>query len=271
MPRLDPITRQLYQRSPAHRVIVLMYHGTPAGSAARPYATPAKRFAEQLDFLKATGWTTAVLSALGDPARLSPKTVLITFDDGYKNNYQGAFLPLLERGMRATWFVVSGRLGRRADWLAGPDDDSALMDGRQVRDLAEAGMEVGSHSHDHLHLEQLDQAAIAEQLVRSKAELEALLGRKVEAFAYPYGTYDDRVVGEVERAGYRFACTTRSGWWRPEESALLIRRVTLFGDENLGSFARKLTFADNEVGWGRVLRYYSGRLRARVGRLLPSR
>jgi peptidoglycan/xylan/chitin deacetylase (PgdA/CDA1 family) len=264
---IDPLSRRLCAHSPDRAVIVLMYHGTP-GAGVRPlsaYSVPADRFAAQLDFLGAAGWATATVAELADAGSLPPRTALLTFDDGYFDNYEGAFRPLLERGMRATWFVASGGIGRYADWTAQRNEQTAMMTNAQLRELAGHGMEIGSHSVTHPRLPGLPPARLRREVARSKTDLEDLLGRPVASFAYPYGLYDDGVVAAVAAAGYRHACTTRCGWHRLRESPLLIRRVTVFGRDSLGAFARKLAFADNEVGWRRLLPYLAARTGARLG------
>jgi peptidoglycan/xylan/chitin deacetylase (PgdA/CDA1 family) len=268
MVKLDPLSQRLFGQSPKRGIIALMYHGTPAAArrGMSPYALPAPRFAEHLDFLKATGWETARVRDLADTARLSERTVLITFDDGYLNNYEGAFIPLAERGMQATWYIVTGKLGGHAEWLGGRSGDNAFLSAGQVKEMAEAGMEIGSHTVNHVHLDRVDGTILHKELTESRRELEDLLGEPVRSFAYPYGALNETVVAAVREAGYKYACTTRPGWYNAGESPLLIRRVAIFSNDNLNVFARKLVFADNDVSWKTLAGYYAGRLAARFGK-----
>lgn len=265
MVKLDPLTRKVYERGPKRGIIVLMYHSTPGQGVAPAsrYSLPAGRFAEQLDFLKAAGWETALVKDLSEPSRLPDKTAIITFDDGYSNNYEGAFIPLCERGMRATWYVVSGKAGGHADWLGAKTEETAFMGTAQWRELAEHGMEIGSHTVTHAPLDQLEPPKLQDELARSKSQIEDVIGRPVLSLAYPFGRLSDPAVAAVGEAGYALACTTRSGWYRADESPLLIRRITLFSDDTVNSFARKLAFADNDVSWTKLSRYFAGRVGAR--------
>lgn len=266
MAKLDFLTSKVYGQGPKRGVIVLMYHATPlrGRAPASPYALQAERFSEHLDFLKAAGWETALVKDLSDLSRLPDKTAIITFDDGYSNNYEGAFIPLCERGMRATWYVVSSEAGGYAHWQGARTEETGLMSAGQWRELAESGMEIGSHTVTHAALDQLDARTLNHELVRSKSQIEDSIGYPVSSFAYPFGRLNDSVVAAVGEAGYERACTTQSGWYRPEESPLLIRRITVFAHDTVNHFARKLVFADNDVGWGRLSSYFAGQVGARL-------
>jgi peptidoglycan/xylan/chitin deacetylase (PgdA/CDA1 family) len=218
-----------------------------------------RRFVAQLDFLTAAGWHTATVEKLAAP--LPERTVLITFDDGYADNAT-AFEALAARGMCATWFIVSADIGRCAGWVRPGEPARPMLDAGQLWTMAAAGMEIGGHTRHHCRLTEVDAATRDAELQDCKADLEDLLGRAVDSFAYPYGLYDDQVVAATERAGFRIACTTRSGWVNPADGPLQIRRVAVFAPDTAATLARKLTFADNDASWGRVAAYYGGRLRA---------
>lgn len=243
-----------------------MYHGTPRGEQ-RPfsrYSLSACRFAEQLNLLQELGWHTACVKDLLQAETLAEKTVVLTFDDGYANNYDGAFFPLLERGMRATWLVVSGTPGGYSSWTEPHTAPSLMMTKEQLRELADSGMEIGSHTRTHPDLTTLSEPELEEEISGSRKELEDLLGQEVLSFAYPYGRISAASVNAVRQAGYVFACSARPGWYGSEKDRLRLRRVTIFAHDSLGSFARKLAFADNNMGWRRVARYFFGRVIARL-------
>ncbi len=244
--------------------IVLMYHGTPPHRPTARYSLEARLFRRHLDLLQRRGWQTRTLGALLQPDPLPEKTVIITFDDGYADNFDGAFLPLRERDMVATWFITAGVVGGHASWLGAPGPETAMLASGQLREMAQQGMEIGSHTHTHPDLTTLSPRRQKEELARSKQSLEALLGREVDTFAYPYGRYDDDTLGAVRACGYRIACTVRPGWIRPGEGAYRVRRITLFSGDSEHTLARKLSFADNDVSWQRLFAYYRGRLLERL-------
>jgi len=139
----------------------------------------------------------------GEGARM----VALTFDDGYRDFLEHA-VPVLDRhGMTGTVYVVAGRLGGENDWDEGPR--LPLMDADEVRAVAAAGHEVGSHSAGHAHLAGLDPAALREEVAGSRLALEEVLGRPVQGFCYPYGDFDRAAAQAARDAGYDHACVTR--------------------------------------------------------------
>jgi peptidoglycan/xylan/chitin deacetylase (PgdA/CDA1 family) len=241
-----------------------MYHSVVHDNSVPEWkwAVSYRRFVAQLDLLRDEGWTTVCVRDLVHPAGLPDRTVVLTFDDGYADNYP-AFEALAQRGMQATWFIVSRNVGNMSGW----DDGVApqrMLSGEQLRTMTAAGMEIGAHSCSHARLTELNDADLADEIVRSKTELAEIVGEPVQSFAYPYGKHDDRVVEAVRRAGYANSCITRPGWALRDNDPLRIRRVSIFAQDDLASFARKLAFADNDVSWRHMLRYASGRAVARL-------
>lgn len=269
---LDPITTRLLRNSGHHGAIALMYHSVAPGTGTPGwrYAVSMQRFRAQLDLLQSEGWHTQRLDRLGAKP-LPARSVVITFDDGYQDNF-AAFNELARRGMTASWFVVSRDIGRNAGWYDPDSPQLPLLEAAQLCEMHAAGMEIGSHSHTHCRLTECGKDALALELTHSKAMLESLLNAPVSSLAYPYGLYDDRVAEAARAAGYHAACTTRSGWAMCGNDPLQIRRVSIFAQDNLSSFARKLVFADNDVSWGALLRYARHRAIERIagiGRPIP--
>jgi peptidoglycan/xylan/chitin deacetylase (PgdA/CDA1 family) len=93
-------------------------------------------------------------------------------------------------------------------WMGGPDEHELVSLGwEELRDLADGGWEVGSHTVSHPHLTRLDDAQLAKELSASKADCEQALGRPCTTLAYPYGDVDKRVADAASRAGYKHAVT----------------------------------------------------------------
>ena len=249
--------------------VVLVYHGTPPGRSADPYSLHAERFRRHIDHLADNGWRTLTMRELLSGNGNRERCVAITFDDGYDDNYEHAFRLLESRGMMATWFIVASGMGGRSDWLTGRQAERSLMSRERVCELESAGMEIGSHGWRHVPFPSLSSRQQLEEMIRSKHELEDLLGRPVEGFAFPFGQYTAESLGLLERAGYRYGCTTRSGRFNPAESPYEIRRITIFSGDDEKILARKLAFADNDVSWKKMTRYYLGRLWGRVKALSP--
>jgi peptidoglycan/xylan/chitin deacetylase (PgdA/CDA1 family) len=138
-----------------------------------------------------------------EEAILKEDTIAITFDDGYDDILQ--MLPLLsEHQIMATVFVPTAFIGKQNSW-----DNFLLrnkrrhLSGEQIRQLAAAGVEFGSHSHSHCDLSRLGDEAIEDELRNSKNILEALTGKEVRYIAYPFGCGDNRVSAIARRLGYQ--------------------------------------------------------------------
>ena len=248
---MDPLTRRLLSR-PRSEPLVLMYHGiADAGEQVSRWRVSRQAFAEQMRLLRDSGHYTLRLSELERPP--APGGVCITFDDGYRDTFDAARL-LADLGFSAAWFLVSDRVGGQADWDK-PGQGAALLGLDELRAMAEAGMEFGSHSATHPRLTDLDEASLARELERSRRHLGECLDRNVEAIAYPYGRFDDRVVAAAGRAGYRLGFTTAAGTANAAADPLRIRRITIEGTDDLGRFARKIALAGNDGSWRRLLRY----------------
>lgn len=268
---LDPFSKKLF--SSAHTSIsnggrgplILMYHGTPTvkNRDTSIYCVTADNFQRQLDLLKDQGWTTKCIADLPNIDSFPDKTVILTFDDGYLDNYTGAYLPLLERDMTATWYIVSNLIGNKADWLKSSSSETAMLDKNQLMKMAQSGMEIGSHTLSHADLSKISSARQKNEIMDSKKQLEDLLSLSVKSFAYPYGQYDDSSLEYVQQAGYQFACTVRPGWFNNEKNPLLLRRICINLDDSLSTFSRKLAFADCDVSWKKMTHYSLSRIRSK--------
>ena len=246
------------------RLIVLMYHGTTDTKPSNQYSIQAEKFVAQLKYLKKNGWHTALVKDLKEPKKLPKKTVLLTFDDGYADNYEGAFLPLLDHEMKATWFIVSNCVDKHAHWMGAETNETKMLSGSQLKEMVQHGMEIASHTCSHPDLTTLSYPNQLEELKKSKETLESILSDKISSFAYPYGRYNQDSIKAVEQAGYTQACSVRSGFYRNAESPFLIRRVTIFDTDTVSTLARKLIYAENDVSWNHLSRYYIKRLKHKL-------
>ena len=191
--------------------MVLMYHGV-AEEAEDPNqlcVTP-RRFAEQMTWLKRRGLRGVGIGTLVDEMRAGrPRGLVgITFDDGYVSVLEAALPELQRHGFTATMFIISGRLGGSNEWDEGPD--WPLMSASQVRELAAAGMEIGSHSTTHVRLAGLDVGRLEAEVGDSRASLGELVGAPIRGFAYPYGSMDAAARSAVRDAGYDYACAVQT-------------------------------------------------------------
>ena len=195
---------------------VLMYHSVHP-DPDDPYlvtVSPA-RFEQQMKWLRWRGLRGVSVSKLL-AARADGRgdgLVALTFDDGYADFIDYA-LPVLGRhGFGATLFALAGRLGEENSWdEKGPR--KPLMTARQVRQAADAGIEIGSHGLQHVSLPGVTHDTLTAETENSRAVLQAASGQPVTGFCYPYGHLDGRTVDAVRAAGYSYGCAI----WRSAHS-----------------------------------------------------
>lgn len=208
---------------------ILVYHSV--GTASDEYTTPVAQFAAQLDWLAENGFHTVSLRDLAEArARRRPlpdKSVILTFDDGREDGFRIVLPALTAHGFRATFFVVTGEVGQ-----------PGYLTWEQVRALAAAGMEIGSHSATHARLSDLDDARVREELTRSRAELEQRLGRPVDLVAYPYNSVRRRIVRIARESGYDVGV---AGLVHGGRDLLNLLRLPVNGMTSLDAFARMVS------------------------------
>jgi peptidoglycan/xylan/chitin deacetylase (PgdA/CDA1 family) len=210
---------------------MLLYHKVdeipPGVRHPEIYVTPT-RFAEQLALLRQLGMCTITLPEYvayrrGERA-LPPRPVVITFDDGYRSNYEVAFPILQEFGCRATIFVVSSLLGGSNVWDPG-EPQEPLMGLCQIREMQRAGIDFQSHTRSHARLTAVPPAQARCELRTSRCELEQALGTPVCGVAYPWGAYDDTVLALAAEAGYEAGCIVRRRTNFDHTPLLALRRI----------------------------------------------
>lgn len=245
--------------------IVLTYHSISSGSC-RPqsrWSVRLENFKRQIDLLQRSGWAPITARQLLRMDDVPRNSVVISFDDGYKDNLP-AYEYLRSKGVPATWFVVADAIGGGAIWQADADVPAAEMFSWQdLMQMDGAGMEVASHGCAHVRLDQLGERELVDNLSRSKTILEDKLGAPVQSLAYPYGVYDEGVKRAAEQVGYGLGFSCHSGWVRTAFDPYAVRRIAVYHDDSLLDFAYKVAFADNQVRVGKVAGYY---LRRVVGR-----
>ncbi|WP_084958966.1 polysaccharide deacetylase family protein [Thermoactinospora rubra] len=213
------------------RVPILMYHSVTdrPNPLTAPLAVRPGDFAEQMAYLADRRFTPMTMSGLVaalNQGNVPPRPIVVTFDDGYADFHEHA-LPVLERhGFPATVFLTSG-------WVADAGPDAAgrpldrMLSWSQAREAAQAGIEIGGHSHSHPQLDQLPDAELRQELRRNKALLEDKIGQPVATMAYPYGYSSARVRREVYKAGYFAACAVNNAVAADRHDLLAIPRLTV--------------------------------------------
>ncbi len=216
--------------SPAWETMpALMYHSVSAvGGPLRDLAVPPKRLAEQLTALTDAGYRLVGLSEALDllDAGSTDKLLAVTFDDGYRDFLTEGVPALADADATATLYASVGHLGQQADWLGRwAPDFGPLMTWSELSEVADAGIEIGSHSLVHHPLDVLPRAQLRAEITRSHDELEQRLGREVRSFAYPHGYNGRRVRDAVRAAGHDNATEVGRRLHRPGERRFAVPRL----------------------------------------------
>jgi peptidoglycan/xylan/chitin deacetylase (PgdA/CDA1 family) len=200
-------------RNRSRRATFLCYHSV-APRGPRYLTVSRELFEEQLGALERRGLRGGGLDALADLAdgRLVEPTVFLTFDDGFRDNYETVMPLLRERGHRAFVFVLPPLLedGGPLAWPEMAVDAARYPETMRsvtwpmLEEMREAGWEVGSHTLTHPHLPRLDGEALREELWDSRTRIRERLG-SCETLAYPFGEWSPAVAAAAAECGYRFA------------------------------------------------------------------
>jgi peptidoglycan/xylan/chitin deacetylase (PgdA/CDA1 family)/glycosyltransferase involved in cell wall biosynthesis len=230
---------------------VLMYHKIPDVSIATKHQifVTKENFAKHLAYFKSHGITPITFQDYQDFAsgrrRLSEfprRPIVLTFDDGYTDNYTN-LLPLMQQyGYRGVLYLLGDFTVRYNQWdlAADPTEPRAdIMSEAQKQAFVVAGWEIGAHTLSHPRLASLPAAEAAREITQSKAELERRLGINILSFAYPYGDLSVKTKALVQQAGFTYAVATDSGAMHLEDDRMQIFRINMFPHESASSLFKK--------------------------------
>ncbi len=206
------------------------------------YACYDTRFSEQMRFLAERGYTTLNLDdylEIRSGRKPRPeKPILITFDDGYVSNYTLAYPELQRHGFKATIFAVPEPNEYSVKCVEGVD---GFMVPEQMRELAENGISIQSHTLTHSVLSELSEPDVRRELSESREKIAAITGRSVDHIAIPRAGYAHRVRRLVAAVGYRTACCNNKGTSHGRSDPLALPRIVVERDMQLADFAACLT------------------------------
>lgn len=222
---------------------ILCYHIVESPQDARMEVS-REVFRQQMRYLAMTGYNVIPLRdvyeyAAGKRPSLPKNAVVVTFDDGWRSTYTEVFPEMKRRGFPFTVFIYPKIIGQT----------TLAMNWKQVRQLADAGVDIQSHTLSHgfltrrRHASSSDQeyaAWLERELLESKRVLEKETGRTVEFLAYPYGDFDHRVTANAAKAGYTAGLTCEYGRVRRGSDPLRMRRIAIEKSMDFATFRRLL-------------------------------
>jgi len=216
-------------------VPIVMYHKIDGNSAASRLSVSPESFKAQMAFLKRHRYNVVRLEDLSEMVRenkLPSKTIAITFDDGYEDNYLNAYPVLKGLGLPATIFIIPAMIG---------NDGYLTWD--QVVEMSESGIiTIGSHSLSHPWLSSLAVQELDREIIDSKRSIESHIGKAADTFSYPLGGFNENVREKVIKAGYKIAVATNPGKKYPKHDLFAMKRLRISStSDNLFVFWFEIT------------------------------
>ena len=208
------------------QVPILCYHQIRDWTArdskrAKDYIVPTAVFRAQMKMLADSGYQTILpdqlYAYLATGAPLPPKPIMLTFDDTDLDQYTVAAPEMQKHGFKGVFFIMTVSLGR-----------PRYMNRAQVKELADAGHVIGSHTWDHQNVKKLKEKDWVTQIDKPTKQLEAITGQPVKYFAYPFGLWNPEAIPELKKRGFTaaFQLSTKRD---PEEPLFTIRRIIASG------------------------------------------
>lgn len=205
-------------------VMVLNYHKVVDEHMS--LSVPLADFEQHMKWLQEYGYTSITPEDLYEfivnGRELPEKPVLITFDDGYKDNYTNAYPIMKKYGFKGTIFVVTGFLGVYDNYLTW----------EQAKELTDNGFSIESHTHNHKSMTEASDDDISRELAKSRDTIKEKLGVEADFIAYPTGTYNLHIAELVKEAGYKGAFTIKYDNASRDSNVYAIERVPIFHTEN---------------------------------------
>lgn len=234
-----------FKRRVKKNIPILMYHQIvePGFTSPHKIYVTEHRFDEHMSYLKSAGFQSITFKDLLDfksnPDRPFPKRpVIVSFDDGYENNYLKALPILKKNGMRAVFYLLTNPHSYNY-WDADSNAPQLkLMTPDQRKALAQ-DMEIGSHGFDHKKLSTMTEAQAIHEFEESKKLLEAEFETSILSYAYTYGDRSDRDIQLAKRAGYPFAVNTTRGVLHFADNPHNLFRVSMFPTDTVSDLKRK--------------------------------
>ncbi|MEK5523024.1 polysaccharide deacetylase family protein [Heyndrickxia sp. FSL W8-0423] len=199
------------------RIPILMYHSISSGNSLR---VPREEFREHMKWLHDNGYYTLTPEeayiVLTENKKPSEKTVFITFDDGYEDNYIDAYPILKEYGLKATIFMIGKYI-----------DKKNHLTEAQMKEMNQNGISIESHTFNHLELPRLSDSQQLDDLTRSKQLFDQLLDQETSIICYPVGRYNEVTKTYAEQSGYKMGVTTEPGAASSEQGMYTLHRIRI--------------------------------------------
>ena len=251
-----------------HGIPILMYHDIELPESqynrtdieVRPYVLPEPKFEEQMYYLAEQGYRVISLedfvSFVKDKKPLPEKSIVITFDDGHISNYLKAYPILKKWGFKAVFFIITSSVGM-----------PGMLTWEQIQEMADNGMEIGSHTVTHSPPSTLTRAELIRELGESKKILEERLGREVRWLSSPTGYYNRTIEVIARDVRYQAVCTGKFGINRIGCNLFSLKRIAIKRSYSFSTFKALVELQPTVISFHKV----TGTLRANMRKLLGVR
>lgn len=222
---------------------VLMYHSISNENDNNLMKVPKDQFSSQMKYLKDNGYYT--LSAnefynfIVNDVPVPKKSVLITFDDGYQNQYDNAYPILKKYKFHATMFIITNYL----------DKGTLYLKSNELKEMSDNGIDIESHTLNHAKLDKLSYSDQLANLKDSKDKLENICGKAVRFIAYPYGYFNINTVKACQKADYLMGFTTSGKWANTEKGVYAVNRIYVFPYYSMDNFKDRV----NNSNYGQAI------------------
>lgn len=218
-------------------VPILMYHSISDDTTSNVQAAlriSNKNFAEQMKYLKDNNYTTLTMDELNDFLQnnkaIPDKSVVLTFDDGYEDNYTNVYPVLKQDGFKATIFVETSYIDANKNYLTSA----------QLKELQMAGMDIESGADENDRLGEMYKSEQLDSINTSKQYLEKLLNKKINYISYPFGSYNTNTLDAVSKAGYVLGLSRDGKWAYKTDGFYKLSRVYIGPNHTEADFEKRI-------------------------------
>ena len=212
-----------------NRGVPVLYYHSVRKSADNEVIISPEMLKTQLKYIKDQGYITLTISELKNyilnNSPIPEKSIVITFDDGYMDNYYNAFPILKDFNMVATIFCITSNL-----------DGSYYLSENAIKEMSDYGIDIQSHTVTHPQLNKLTYNQQLSELKESKKTLEYITGKKIDSIAFPYGNFNDETIKAAKDAGYALGFTTRRGLSDRGDNPLRLDRIYISSKYSMDTF-----------------------------------
>jgi len=218
-------------------ISVLLYHSVAKNNW---YASvDPEVFEKQMAYLKAHYHVVNldnIVSYVKGEGELADKSVAITFDDGYLDNFENAWPILKKHGLPFTVFLTTDLADN-----SGMNNGWQRLNWQQIKELASSGVEIGGHAQHHRDLDKLSAIELNEEIINCQKDFIEQLGQPAKHFSYPGGKFNETVIRAVQANGFVSACVAKNGLVEKGDDAYQIKRVWVHRQMSFFAFKARLT------------------------------